>query len=228
MSKTIKAVIFDFDGTLVNSVEAYMQLFLELGERFGNRPITKDDFLILNGMAVQDALKLLVKEKLFKFRVIPYVIWNLRKFKRRIVEETAPYPHVHETLTLLKEQYKVALVTSNQRKHVDWLCSKYSLASYFLHSITEDDVKEHKPDPQPFLKMAELLSLAPEECLVIEDSPFGVLAAHRAGMHTCVVEHTTPQKYFKEEKNSKPHQFIKNISLLDTQFIKKHFPNPHT
>ncbi len=64
MSKTIKAVIFDFDGTLVNSVEAYMQLFLELGERFGNRPITKDDFLILNGMAVQDALKLLVKEKL--------------------------------------------------------------------------------------------------------------------------------------------------------------------
>lgn len=228
MSTAIQAIIFDFDGTLVNSVEAYLQLFLELGKRYGNRPITKEDFLILNGMAVQDALKLLVKEKLFKFRVIPHVLWNLKAYKRRIVEETAPYAEVNDALSRLKDQYKIALVTSNQRKHVDKLCGKYDLEHYFLHSITQDDVKEHKPDPTPFLKMAELLNIEPQNCLVIEDSPFGVLAAHRAGMHTCVVEHTTPQQYFKQENNSQPQQFIANLSLLTSQFIEEHYTSLHT
>jgi len=216
----IKAIIFDFDGTLVDTVERMLQLFMEVGQRYG-KDLTEDDFYSRNGMTIKEALKRLLKEGKLKWRVVPYLLFNGRKIAHQIHDTAKLYAHVHETLKHLKKHYKIAIVTSNKRKSVEYLCEKFVIREYFTHIITQDDVKDKKPEPEPFLKMAALLNEAPENCLVIEDSPYGVLGANRAAMKTCAVEHTTPKQYFKDD--CQPMLFIENLSILNKAFVETNF-----
>lgn len=140
---------------------------------------------------------------------------------RRIHREANIYPQVHEVLTELKANYKIGLATSNKRKNVNHLFDKFGLTNYFEKVITRDDVKHEKPNPEPYLKMARMLGVNPENCLVVEDTPVGVLAAKRAKMMTCAVEHSTPQQYFEGEK--KPDVFIQKIERLSLDFINQHY-----
>ena len=215
-SPPIKAIIFDFDGTLVNSVNVYLQMFLDLGERFGNG-VTKEDFMTLNGMSVRPAVKLLVKQKKLSRIVIPYLLWNKKKLIRQIEEGTAPYPEVKTTLEALKQHYRLVIATSNTKDFLLRICERYDLMSYFECFFAEEDVEKVKPHPEVFLKAANQLKLSPDECLVIEDSPQGVLAAVNAKMRCCAVEHTTEKAYFKQP----PTQFIPNLSFLTKEFIEQ-------
>lgn len=212
----IKAIIFDFDGTLVNSVDVYLQMFLDLGERFG-KGLTKEDFMTMNGMSVRPAIKLLVKEKKLRRMVIPYLLWNKKKLMQQIEVGTKPYPEVKTTLEALKQHYRLVIATSNHRDFLLSICKRYDLMSYFEFFLAEEDVENVKPHPEAFLKAASQLKLSPDECLVIEDSPQGVKAAVAAKMRCCAVEHTTEKAFFKQP----PTQFIPNLSFLTKEFIEQ-------
>lgn len=216
--QAIKAIIFDFDGTLVNTVDVFLKMFLEIGSRYGNG-VTAGDFYAKNGMPARDSIRSYIKEGKFKWWIIPYFLLNARRMNRRINKEAAIYPKVHEVLRGLRQYYKIGLVSNNNSQNVNFLFNKFNLASYFEHVITRDDVRYEKPHPEPYLKMAKLLGEVAENCLAVEDSPIGILAARRANMWTCAVEHNTPQQYFEGEKA--PNRFIPKIANLSKDFIEK-------
>lgn len=223
MSDHIKAIIFDFDGTLVNSVEAYLELFLKLGQRFGSN-ITADDFMRLNGHAVPDAIKILVREKKLKRRIIPYLLWNKKRLEREVHQQTKLYPNVIEMMTALAPHYTLAIATNNNRHNLNATFARYPLKKLIQTSVSQEDVKKRKPHPEIFLTAAKRLGLAPEQCLVVEDSPTGIIAAARAGMPSCAVRHTTPETFFK----TSPTQFIEQIGALNQEFIETHFNPTHS
>ena len=80
---------------------------------------------------------------------------------------------------------RVALVTSGERPYADGFMKMADLDDVFSGSVTLDDVSNLKPNPEPYLRAAELLDVAPSKCIVFEDSIAGFIAAHAAGM-TCV------------------------------------------
>ena len=101
-------------------------------------------------------------------------------------------------LIKFKNSYKLALATGANRLAAMDTVTTFGLNEYFDYIIAGDEVKEAKPDPEIFLKAAQGLNLKPEECVVIEDSRNGLLAAKAASMH-CVV---TTNGYTEDENFS--------------------------
>lgn len=93
-----------------------------------------------------------------------------------------------ELLDELKEKdIKIALATSTTRRSAERTLKIAGVFDYFDELVCAEDVKNGKPDPEPFLKAAEKLSLEPSECMALEDSVNGIKSAYLAGMKTVMV-----------------------------------------
>ncbi len=93
-----------------------------------------------------------------------------------------------ELLDKLKEKdIKIALATSTTRRSAERTLKIAGVFDYFDELVCAEDVKNGKPDPEPFLKAAEKLSLEPSECMALEDSVNGIKSAYLAGMKTVMV-----------------------------------------
>ena len=218
MHKDIKAILFDFDGTLINSVDVYYDVLLELGNKYGNR-VTREDFFRINGMSNGEAIKLLLRERKIRKRALLYLAFYVRKYKRRLTQETRTHPHAQECLLRLAPMYRMAIVTSGKRSHVDYFSRKFNFEPFIEEIVTRETVENKKPDPEPYLRAAKALQVAPKNCLIIEDSPNGVLSGKRAGMRTCAVLHTTPRSYFVGDYA--PDKFIEDLGKLTEDWLKQ-------
>lgn len=216
MKHDIKVILFDFDGTLINSVEVYRDILLELGSKYGSG-MTQDDFLKINGMGNKEAILLLLQRRKIRKRALLELLLLRRKYKRRLVEETRAYPHAQPCLVGLSQKYRLAIVTSGRRAHVDYFAQKFNFAPFIEEIISYESVVHRKPDPEPYLKAAQILGVHPTSCLIVEDSPQGVLSGKRAGMKTCAILHTTPRSYFVD--NFTPDSFLENLNALTEAWL---------
>ena len=93
---------------------------------------------------------------------------------------------VEPVVKIVKEQYgklPMAIGTGGRRKTVERTLEVIDFFKYFDHIITADDVKNHKPDPETFVKCSDLMKVAPANILVFEDGDLGIEAAIKAGMN---------------------------------------------
>lgn len=183
----IQAIIFDFDGTILDTERAIFDVWQQLFARFGCT-LSENDWLQTIG----------TREHAFD----PYATlqmcagdqhnWQAIHAQRRAVEwqqvQRLPIlPGVHETIAQAQQRgLALGLASSSPRKWVEGHLSHLGLLHHFATVWTGDDVPLTKPDPTLYLRAAETLGVAPCHCLTLEDSPNGALAALRAGM-TCVV-----------------------------------------
>lgn len=184
-----KGVIFDMDGTLIESTEAdylaWKKLFAE-----HNKELSFEEYFPLIGMksAVVVQTKLLLDDEKAK-----EALAKKMDYFSEIVSgsgiKTVPYAII--LLQQLKEHnVKLALATSSRRPKMKMVLQLTELLPYFDEIVTGDEVTNSKPAPDIFLKAAEKLQLSPHECVVIEDAASGVKAAKNAGMK-CVAITTT-------------------------------------
>ena len=97
-----------------------------------------------------------------------------------------PVPYIPELIASLhKKGFILALASSSPHAQIDFILNEFALGNYFSVTVSGDDVKYGKPNPEIFLKASELTGVPPKQCLVIEDSMNGVLAAKKANMR-CV------------------------------------------
>ena len=178
----LRAVIFDMDGLLFDTESLYLEAWPHVGKRIGF-PITTE--------VARTALSLPMVEQEVIFQshygmefttevALPLMADWLRA---RIEAEGMPMqPGVHALLALLRERnIPFALGTSNLSQVAEAYLERADLLHYFDIIVSGDMVNYAKPAPDIFLLAASRLGVAPSECLVLEDSPVGVLAAHRAG-----------------------------------------------
>jgi len=180
-----RAVIFDFDGTIVDSYEAHLESFRKALSKFG---LAVDDEEIYRRFG-KPARQIL-------FEVLPQQarshIDELVKEKRIQFIETSRqvrvFDGVEETLRYLKEKgIATALATSADRPSVMRVLSRFGLEEYFDVILSAEDVKAAKPNPDIFIRAAEGLNVGVQECLVVGDSAFDVMAAKEAGIKTVAI-----------------------------------------
>lgn len=188
MLENIKAVIFDLDGTLADSMTVWTDIDKAF---FAGRKIPVPDTLQkdIEGMSFTETAAYFVKT--FS---LPESVEELKEIWRdQAMEQYRDHvklkPGVLEFLSYLKEhRIRTGIATSNSRELLNAFLEGRRLFPYIDAAVTSCDVSAGKPAPDVYLKTAALLETSPEECLVFEDVPMGILAGKNADMKVCAVE----------------------------------------
>ena len=177
-----EAVIFDCDGTLVDSMPAHFDAWCEALASYGAGGIFKEDvFFAMGGRPTRDIVVDLNAEYNLKLDPDAIALAKREAFlnkldKVRFIKEVADYARS------LRGKVPMAVASGGSRYVVEKTLKLLDCSDWFDEVVTADDVANGKPNPDIFLHAAKLLGVAPEKCLVLEDAPPGVIAAQAAGM----------------------------------------------
>lgn len=179
----IKAILWDMDGVLVDSEDIHPVIESQTAKHFGINLSPKRIRELYLGSFLEKEFRDMIKTS----GVSGVTASEMIKVRNELLKEylkkgIKSIPHAKEVVNALASSYKQAVVSSGERFWGENALDKLELFKYFDLVIFGEDVKNHKPHPEPFLKAAEILNLEPEQCLVIEDSENGVKASKEAGM----------------------------------------------
>ena len=180
------AILFDFDGVLVDSEPVRFRCGAQALEEIGIR-LSWERFLSeWLGRTDDAALRDLLGER-FGTDGARVVARRNALYEARL-GEVAAFPDALRLLQRLPDQMRRALVTGSRRHEIEAILARLHLGTTFQALVAAGDYVRAKPAPDPFLVAADRLSAPPESCLVIEDSPAGVAAARAAGMAVAAVD----------------------------------------
>jgi HAD superfamily hydrolase (TIGR01509 family) len=180
----ISAVLFDFDGVVVQSEPLHMRTFLTMLEPYGVRVGEGRWYREFAGTGSKHIFEVLVREYRLNLDVDALVAKRKRDYEARVrAGELREMPGIRDFVMALKSRkIHAAIVSGSHRTNVQAALETLSMAGLFELIVSGDDIAQRKPDPQPFLHAAQMLGVPPDGCLVIEDSNAGCEAARRAGM----------------------------------------------
>ncbi len=181
------AVIFDCDGTLVDSMPAHFDAWCEALSIYGAGNIFKEDvFFAMGGRPTMDIVVELNDE--YNLHLDPTAVAFAKReaFLKRLGSVTL-INEVAAFAESLRGKMPMAIATGGSRMVIEKTLKIVGISDWFDEVVTADDVEEGKPAPDIFLKAAKLLGVNPEKCLVLEDAPAGILAAQRAGMQVIAI-----------------------------------------
>lgn len=218
MFKNFEAVIFDLDGTLVDSMWIWKQIDLEYLER---KDVYASDELLENVQKDIEGMSFTETANYFKDRFnIEDSVEDIKHEWHEMSEEfySERIKLKEGVLHLLKrikqQNLKLGIGTSNSRELAEMVIKSNEIDDYFETLITSCDVKKGKPNPDVFLKVAEHLKVNPENCLVFEDTHAGVLAAKKAGMTAIAIYDKVSEPYMDEIKKDADDYIMTYTDLL--------------
>lgn len=187
MLSDIKAVIFDLDGTLIDSMWLWESIDIEYLGRY-NIELPESLQSDIEGMSFTETAKYFkdrfnITDSIEKIKDDwNNMAWEYYKHKVELKDG------VLEFLNYLQESnIPIGIGTSNSKELVDLIINKYNISHYFTSIRTSCEVDRGKPYPDIFLKVAEDLQVNAEECIVFEDIPNGIIAGKKAGMKVCAI-----------------------------------------
>ncbi len=199
MLNNIDAVIFDLDGTLVDSMWMWKSIDIEYLKRFGIE-LPKDLQKCVEGMSFSETA-IYFKERFDLPDSLDEIksAWNQMAWEK-YMKEVPLKDGVKEFLVHLKEQnIPAGIATSNSRELAELVVERHGIREYFSSIRTSCEVAKGKPSPDIYLLVAKDLGVKPERCLVFEDVIHGVMAGKNANMMVCAV-HDDFSKKDEEEK----------------------------
>ncbi|MCX7794576.1 MAG: HAD-IA family hydrolase [Thermodesulfovibrionales bacterium] len=182
---SIKLLIFDLDGTLVDSRVDITNAINHALKDYGIGPYSVKEITSLIGRGITKLIEEIIrphpgiplKEVIEKF---------LKYYEIHIIDNTRPYPHVRETLEELRD-YKKAVI-SNKREYLSKKTLEgLDLLKYFDMVLGSDSTPEKKPSPVPVFTVLETMNIRPDETVIIGDSELDVMTGKSAGIATIAV-----------------------------------------
>lgn len=185
MSK-FEAIIFDVDGTLFDSKEAFYIMVSEISKILGWKTPEKEKVIKLIGLPNHEISRKLVSmvnlnldSEVKKYEALVAKMWEAYYLPRYV----KLYPGVKETLNYLKEAgIRMAVVSNGSRSEIPKYLKNGGICEFFQVIITADDVDEPKPSPKPILKALRELGVSEEKCLMVGDTLIDGISAKRAGV----------------------------------------------
>ncbi len=211
-----KAVLFDMDGTLADSMWIWRAIDVEFLGRYGielPERLQED----IEGMSFSETARYF--RETFNLRETEEeikAIWNEMAYEK-YRDEVPLKPGARDFIYWLKDQgFRTAICTSNSRELIDVAVEARGLAQGIDYVVTACEVQAGKPAPDIYLRAAKELAVVPAACLVFEDIPAGILAGKRAGMSVCAVEDEY-SAYCMEEKRRLSDFVIRDFTELLVQ-----------
>jgi HAD superfamily hydrolase (TIGR01509 family) len=206
-----KLIIFDLDGVLVEAKEIhYKTLNKALAEVDKKYIITEKEHLsTYDGLKTNQKLEMLTKNK--GLDPIYYEqIWNRKQdLTIEAISELNPNTHLILVFKRLRDMgYKLACASNSIRRSVLVMLSKIGLIEYMDLIISNEDVKNSKPHPEMYWKAMSMMSVLPEECLIVEDSPHGLLAASRSRANVLRVDNPSDLTFEKIQNKLKENKIM--------------------
>jgi HAD superfamily hydrolase (TIGR01509 family) len=178
----IKLVIFDLDGVLVEAKNIHFEAF---NKALGKYAISWDEHLsIYDGLKTNQKLDMLHERKGLPKEQFKEIWNNKQTYTLQALRNLKTNPNLVTTMTMLvNEGYKLAVCSNSIRKTVLTVLSKLGIIEFFDLILSNEDVKNSKPHPEIYWKAISEMSCLPEETLIVEDSPYGLLSASRSKSH---------------------------------------------
>lgn len=204
----INTVLFDLDGTLINTNELIISSFLHTLHTYYPNQYKREDVLPFIGPSLHDTFSSIDKDR------VEELIQCYRQFNHdhhdELVEE---YETVYDTVKILREKgYKIGIVTTKIRETTNMGLKLTKLDSFFDVIVTIDDVENVKPHPEPIQKAIRLLEAKPEETLMVGDNHHDIVGGKNAGVKTAAVAWTIKGREYLESYN--PDYVLEKMSDL--------------
>ncbi|MCD7883960.1 MAG: HAD family phosphatase [Lachnospiraceae bacterium] len=188
MLKQTEAVIFDLDGTLMDSMWLWNDIDIEFLGRYNQAP-PEDLAVAIEGMGFTETAQY------FKERfALPCTIeeikqeWNRMAFQKYANEVPLKSGAPHFLSYLKERRIPIAIASSNSRELILACLTNNHVETYFEQIVISCEVAKGKPSPDVYLLAADRLGVPADKCLVFEDVPMGILAGKSAGMRVCAME----------------------------------------
>jgi len=197
-SDQYKAVIFDLDGVLIDSMPHHVRAWQEVFRSFAVE-LPADELRMHEGEKAKITIGRLARKHGLSFS--DQELEDLVERKRQIYRRSAPRglrPLAQQIIRLLQEGgFRLAIVTGSVRPNLEWTLSPAELA-LFQTIVTSEECHNGKPSAEPYLLASKRLDLPPSHCLVIENAPLGVQSAKAAGMKCIAITTTLPGEFLHE------------------------------
>jgi HAD superfamily hydrolase (TIGR01509 family) len=194
--KKIKGIVFDMDGVLIDSeplhIEAWNEVFAEFNLHFST-----EWFHQWIGVSDKNFTNKLIEQYQIPTQGETLLQAKRQVFEAKIAKGVPPHKGVKSGLPKLKN-FDKAVATSSNRSGAMLSLKGAGLYHFFKDVITADDVLNHKPNPDCYLKAAQSLGFLPSECIGIEDSVSGIKAAKAAGLFVIGVATSLPAHYLTD------------------------------
>jgi beta-phosphoglucomutase len=186
----IKAVIFDMDGVLIDAKEWHYETLNKALNLFGAEISRYDHLVTFDGLPTKKKLEMLSLEGGFPNGLHGFVNELKQQYTMEVVyTKCKPVFQQQYALSRLKsEGYHLAVCSNSIRKSVEIMMEKSALIEYLDFFLSNQDVKNGKPDPEMYNLAIKKLNLDPQECLIVEDNDHGLKAALASGAHVLKVE----------------------------------------
>ena len=195
----IKAVIFDLDGVIVTTDDCHYTAWKKMADDEGiyfDRKINER----LRGVSRMQSLEIVLEksDKAYTEQEKLALAAKKNAYYVDLIQKLTPHDvlgGVMKNLETLKEHgIKIAIGSSS--KNTPIILNRIGLADYFDAVSDGNNIKNSKPDPEVFIKAAEMLNIAPENCMIVEDADAGIEAGKRAGMKTFALGNATGADFY--------------------------------
>jgi HAD superfamily hydrolase (TIGR01549 family) len=210
----IKAICYDLDGTLVDTLPGYLKSYDSVLRKFEIYLPTTEVVKYCFGKTEENICKSLqIENKTEEFRNLYF-----EAVKKYNVKKNNLFDGVIETLkNNKKNKYHLGLISFAYRWYVDEMVKRLGILKYFDVIIGFDDVKKAKPDSESIFLAGKRLKVSPSEILMIGDSGSDIVMGNGAGSNTVLFNPDSYDVFYNLEmlKNTKPKYIVKNYSELD-------------
>ena len=179
----VKAAIFDLDGTLIDNNSYHLQSWVRYLKNM-DRDISEEEYKSnVNGRTNKDVIEYIYQRKMEDAEAMVYALEKEAIYRELYKEAITPVAGLLPLLQKFKDRnIPMAIATSGIQVNIDFMFDNIPMRQYFDVIVNSSHIKKGKPDPEIYLKTAELLHVRPENCLVFEDAVVGINSARAAGM----------------------------------------------
>ncbi|MFA7823712.1 HAD family hydrolase [Aeromonas dhakensis] len=179
------ALIFDMDGTLVDSMPRHLDAWEATSAEFG-LPFDRAQLNEYGGIPTRKIVAILAEQHGLSIDVEAFTRRKVALYMEHI-QQVSVFPTMWELVRRCHGKVPMGIGTGSPRNQAESILKSTGLDAYIQVVVSADDVVNHKPHPDTFLQVAEQLGANPANCLVFEDTQIGLQAGRAAGMETVLV-----------------------------------------
>jgi beta-phosphoglucomutase len=211
---TIKAVIFDMDGVLIEAKEWHYDALNDALALFGYKIERHEHLTSYDGLTTKTKLSRLSLEKGLPVYLHNFINEMKQQYTMEIIHQRCrpSFNHEYALSRLKSEGYVLAVASNSVRNTVDLMMEKARLQQYLSFSLSNQDVKLPKPHPEIYINAINRLGLKPHECLIVEDNENGIKAAVASQAHVLVVKDVSDVTY---------HNIAARIREVETSIVSQ-------